>query len=309
MGESFADETSVIQNTESYESDTATGTIGFVISPAEPYSTTDVATIRQFIQRGGTLVVAGDFDGSTNQLLRGLGTSTRITNVPVRDEQEYYRSPALPIAPNVTSSNYTNNISQLTLNYPSSLQLAGNESTVLVRTSSYAYLDLNRDGELNSTETLRQHPVVSREQIGEGELLAVSDPSIFINTMLDQPDNREFVQNLVDRHNRSVLDVSHSGGVPPLVGLLMLLRESTVAQLLGGGLLLAMVGKWRGLLGYTRRLGRRISLSAEVPERRAVDSGALKESLQAKYPDWDEQRVERVAQSIMPRNGEGRNDE
>lgn len=75
---------------------------------------------------------------------------------------------------------------------------------------------------------------MTTERLGAGEVVVVSDPSIFINSMLEQPDNRAFTASLVGSHETVFLDFSHTKERPPLQIALRTLRDSASLQLLFG---------------------------------------------------------------------------
>jgi hypothetical protein len=307
MGNDRPASTEILQSTNAYDEVSPTETISFVIAPDAGYSTNDTDRLGDYVRAGGTLVVAGDFDTTANQLLRGLNSTARLRSVPVRDEQHYYQGPALPVATNVSAHPFTANVSQLTLNHPATLRLQGNQSTVLVETSSYAYLDSNGNEELDQNETLAHYPIVATEQIGDGTVVVASDPSVFINSMLSEPDNRALVAALLSEHDRMVLDVSHSGQLPVLIRVLTFLRESALVQLLAGSSLLVLFWQRERVFARAQALVRTSrSVSRDVPNNR---QNVIKTSLKSRHPDWDEQRIERVAQTIMTRGTERGDDE
>ncbi|ADE04395.1 DUF4350 domain-containing protein [Haloferax volcanii] len=227
-------ETEVVYNTTEYDAvDPApAGSVAFVISPERGYTDAEAARIEAFVRAGGTVVVADDFRPHGNDLLARLGASARIDRTPLRDDRHQYKSGALPVATRVAADPLTRNVTQLSLNHPATV--TANESTVLVRSSNFSYLDRDDDGELDDDETLQSHPVVTRERLGAGDVVVVSDPSVFINAMLDRPDNRAFATALVSDRATVVLDFSHAEERPPLQVALRALRDSGALQLLFG---------------------------------------------------------------------------
>lgn len=235
----------IVFDTTPYETANATGAVAIILAPTEPYSANESQRIRDFVAQGGTVVIADDFGPHSNPLLSAIGTDARFSRLQLRDEREYYRGPSLPLAPNVTATTYTQNVSQLTLNGATAVE-PGN-ATPIVTSSELAYLDRNATGSLSAGDELGAYPVVAVEPIEEGQIITISDPSIFINSMLTQPDNRVFATQLVDSHERAILDYSHAGTQPPLARAVVLLRSSPLLQV-GGGL--AALGVW--LLGWRR---------------------------------------------------------
>lgn len=334
----------IVVNTTAYESADPPRTIAVVLSPEEPYSERDRARLAAFVADGGTLVVAEDVGPVGNTLLSAVGAETRFDHRPVRDERHYYRSPAFPVATEVADAPETEGVDQLTLNHGTTLRADDSEATqVLVRTSSFAYLDENRNERLDDEESMVSRPVVVREEVGNGTVIAVSDPSIFINVMLDRPGNRQFAANLFGSASHALLDYSGHGDQPPLSAALVALRGSVLLQgllVLGG---VAAVLTWsrrpvsivpplrararhsidavRTRLGLPVRSGTR---SSGEPRMSAPDEGpavsrdgvadpfdadAMAASLRTDHPDWDRERIRRVITGVLARRAETRDDD
>jgi hypothetical protein len=313
-----------IRETAAYGDVPANGTIAVVLAPDDPYGPDAVGRLDRFVREGGTLLVAGDYGPYANALLADLGVNARLDGRTLRDERYYYRSPALPIARNVSEHRYTQDVSQLTLNHGTAVQRtesggpnASNRSRVLVNSSAFAYLDGDSNGRLDGGEELGRYPVAVVEPMGEGRVVVVSDPSVFINAMLDRPDNREFVRTLFGAHERVLLDGSHTAGVPPLALAVLVIRDSPFLQvLLGTGALgfIGLLARQPSPIGRARsRLERRnegngrsagIARSGEVRETgveiESTDIGpeAIEAYLVERHPDWDRERVRRVIRGI-----------
>lgn len=300
-------ETHIIRDAEYYQTTAPEGTVVVLLSPESAYTTSEVATLRTFVEQGGTVVVAGDFGSTTNRLLRDLGLGSRLHGALLRDEREYAEGPSLPRATNVTRHPYTADVSQLTLNYATALRVTDENVTHLVETSQYSYLDTNRNDELDENETLRRHTVATVERLDRGRVVVVSDPSVFINAMLDHAGNRQFVTNIVETHDRLGIDITHSGGLPPAAWLVVTIRQSPLVQLICGTLLLFLVFNARrivtGVEEWSEQSGRPMSAQP------AVNADELLASLRHNHPDWDEERLERVAQTLIQREENSRTDD
>jgi hypothetical protein len=154
----------------------------------------DVAQLRAYLEGGGVLILADDY-GYGNTVLEGLEVSARFSGSPLLDPLFNYRSAYFPLATNLEPSPLTAEVSSLALNYASTLE--GEGLNVVARSSPFSYLDLNNDGNRNASEPVGPLPVAGQIMVGTGHLILLADPSIFINTMLDAEDNRQFVQNLL----------------------------------------------------------------------------------------------------------------
>lgn len=237
-----------------------------VLSPTESYGETDRARLAAYVENGGTLVVAEDFRPHANPLLRAVGARARVTGQPLRDDLRNTRTPAFPLATGVarvtteraprggaapgneaprtadgepTNATLTRGVDALALNHPSTV--APNGARVLVNASRFAYLDTNGNATLDATERLGRRPVVTTEPVGEGRVVVVSDPSLFINAMHATESNRRFVENVATTHDRVGIDETHTGAQPPLAVALLALRRDPLLQLLVGGAGLAVV--------------------------------------------------------------------
>ncbi|WP_321112123.1 DUF4350 domain-containing protein [Halorussus salinisoli] len=283
--------TTIARETTAYTQSTPTETLSVILSPDQPYSQEDRQQIESYVRNGGTLVVADDYGSHTNGLLSDLGAEARLDGQPLRDEQFNYRSPAMPVANNVTNHSTVDNVSSVTLNHGTAVN--PNNASVLVSTSHYAYLDTNQNQSLDASETVGSYPVVTTEQLGQGTIIVVGDPSLFINAMIEKSGNRVFAHSLFAGHSHVVLDYSHTASLPPLAVALLLLRDSLLLQFLigvGGTLAVFIVLQTDGLM----RLKRRVTRTQSQPAAIEVTETDLVTHLRKEYPDWDDERIQRV---------------
>lgn len=279
-------------NTSVYRGVDPNETVALVLTPDRAYEPRDAARLRRFVERGGTLVVAEDFGPHSNQLLEDVGATTRVDGRLLRDERYYHRSPNITVATGVQRSQFTTGVDQLTLNHGTALVAntsPASESDVLVNSSSFAYLDGNRNAAFDDRESLERRPVATVEPVGQGLVVVVADPSMMINAMLDRPGNQQFVRNVFAAHEQVILDYSHAERLPPLSYALVVVRDSgplqTALGLLGVGAVALASRRWNPL--------RRESSSSPDP----VETDVLVAQLRTEHPNWDEERLERVARS------------
>jgi len=149
LAEESGAEITVARSTAEYRDAERERTTAFVLGPTDSYADSEVETISTFVDRGGTVVIAADGGSQTNQLLHGLGVESEFDGRQLRDEQRFYRSPALPVASPVAESPLTRDVSQVTLNHGTAVTPA-EDGEVLVNSSAFSYLDTNANAELDA---------------------------------------------------------------------------------------------------------------------------------------------------------------
>lgn len=298
-------EATVARNLEPYGAADPNETVAVVLAPEESYTDDEAAELRSFLERGGTVVVADDFGTTGNALLADLGADSWIDGTLLRDERHFFNSPALPLATNVSDHALTTGVDSVVINHGSAVEPNG--TTVLVRTSGFAYADENGNGDLDDAEELDSYPVITTESVGEGTLVVAGDPSLFINVMLEQPGNRAFVRNLFSAHGFVLLDYSHAGGFPPLALALLVLRGTPLLQVGLGIAGIAAIGAWAsGRYGLPGIGDRDHDEAAAVPE---LTEDEIVAYLERRHPDWDDERVRRVVRGLISRGPQSRGDE
>jgi hypothetical protein len=295
----------LVRETDRYEEVSANETTAIVMAPEEPYGTEDAARVEQFVADGGTLVVLENFGTDANTLLDDVGAEARTDGRLVLDQRHYERGPAMPVATGITEHTRTAGVDQLSLNHATAVD--PDDATVLVETSDYAHLGTSPDDELDEESDLASYPVATTEDVGDGEVVVVGDPSIAINAMYGEPDNAAFLQRQYADDEYVLFDVTHTADVPPLAGAMLTVREWPALQALVGLLVIAAVaGGARRPLGPTLESVRsRLSRSptgASAPPADVTDAGLSDEeraaSLRERHPDWDEARVQRVITAL-----------
>lgn len=295
MADERGTDTGFVQNASTYRSLQPDGTLAIVLSPDESYGDGDARAMRQFVANGGTLLVATDFGSTGNALLADVGASARVDGRPLRDEQIYGASPAFLEATNVSDHPLTAGVDRLTLNHGSSVTTGSGNVTTLVATSPFAYHDENQNDELDDTESVGSYPVATVEPVGDGQIIVVSDPSMFINTMLEADGNSAFATNLIGTHDRLMVDVSHASSLPPLAALLLSIRESAVVQLLLGGTVVVVVTRWEEVASVAQSVFDR----RQRPSSTGVDREAIVAAVRDRHPEWESERIERVTRGII----------
>ena len=223
------------------------GDVAFVIAPAYT-SGNDTAYVREFVERGGTLIVAYRESPRGDALLSEVGANARPDGALLRDEVNYHRSPRLPVATETGDNDLVANLSAVILNHGTVVDPNG--ATVLVESSPYSYLDRDGSGTPGDGQ-IDSFPVATVESVGDGQVIVVGDPSIFINAMQEQDENAAFTRALADGAladgapadgtDHVIVDASGDTSVPPLIVLLLTVRQSPLLQVgLGLGALVVV---------------------------------------------------------------------
>jgi len=153
-----------------------------------------------FVFRGGFLLLADDF-GYGNGLAEQFGVTFYGRRL---FSSSYDRNPAfVRVNATVDTIGY-----EVLLDRPSALERVA-PSQVKASTSALAdsWLDENGNGERDIDEESAVQPVVALVGFGEGAVLLVSDPGLFINDMWGRADNAGFVKALMQRHFPGARDV------------------------------------------------------------------------------------------------------
>ncbi|WP_254533383.1 DUF4350 domain-containing protein [Natrinema gelatinilyticum] len=308
-------ESHLLRDTAQYEELPANETVAFIIAPDEPYEGEDAERIEEFVAEGGTLVVLENFDKTGNTLLADIGAEARVDGQLLRDERHHFRGPTMPVATSVENYTLTTNIEQLTLNYATAIKPG--DATVLVETSDFAYLG-PEDANLNEQNELRSYPVATVENVSDGKVVVVGDPSITINAMYGEPDNTAFVRGLYADADHVIFDRSHGAGVPPLTAAMLATRGSPLLQLLVGTVgigFVAAVSKIRvtsALEAVQSRLPARFQ-----PARNRIggtnspgfSDAERAEFLRRQHPDWDEDQIQHMITALNHPRSETETDE
>ena len=282
-------EVETIGVTTEYQTADSDQAVAFVIEPSESYSGSETEEIDTFLERGGDVVIASSRAGSANQLLADIGAESRFDGRPLRDAQQYYRSPALPVVEPVDETISDDIASQVILNHGTAVTPSG-DSTVLLQSSQSSYLDSNTNQTLDEDEPLREYPVIVREDVANGSVMIVGDSSIFINRMLEQTGNSNFAQNLMIGSETVLLDIPAKEAVPAVAVLIPTTVEPSQVIVLFTALL-SIILLFTIVPAYTETFSHNESRNAEPPE-------SIAETLAEKHPEWGEDRIERVVDSM-----------
>ena len=183
--------------------------------PYLEFSDDELASMRQFVDRGGTLLLMDDY-GYGNSVLRYLGASVRFSNKPLLDPLFNYKNQWLPQITDFSPEVAEGDITVVVLNHATALINAVASETI-AWSSSYSFLDANENESWDQDEVRGPLPIAAQFRFGKGTVVIVSDPSIMINSMLDKGDNYAFTQYLISLNSEPesiFVDYSHLAKTP-----------------------------------------------------------------------------------------------
>lgn len=307
LSEDIDTEVTIAVNTSYYDRSPPEETVALVLSPETGYTQSERMRVAEFVRDGGTLIVAEDYKSHANPLLRSVGATARVNGTPLYDTQNYYRTSAFPKTKPTHRHPAADNVTTVVFNHGTAVD-PGN-STIILRSSAYSYLDTTDDNDLNHNETLQRYPVGTVEEVGKGRVFVLGDPSLFINAMLERGDNAQFVSNLLAEDERLLLDYSQSDSIPLLARITLTLNHSP--QLLtatGGALIVVLALLDRRVDIALKDWWQERQLPNSAHNQLATESG-IRRYLQKEHPDWDPERLQRVTQGIMKRRWDTTDDD
>jgi hypothetical protein len=183
--------------------------------PYEQFSASDLQLLQSYVSKGGTLVVLDDY-GYGNQVLGGLNVNIKFTGEPLLDPLFDYRNKFLPKITDFTQTSLSTNVSSIVFNHASSLNETSG-ATVVAYSSEFSFLDLNDNAAWDSNEPTGSMPVAAYVKLGQGYVIAITDPSMLINGMIGLDDNQQFINNIVNLQGSNVqvfVDQTHLPQAP-----------------------------------------------------------------------------------------------
>ena len=182
-----------------------------ILIPYLDFTPAELEELNSFVTQGGTLILVDDY-GYGNQILEYLGLKARFSGQVLLDPLFSYKNKWLPRISHLRASSVTNDTESLVFNHATCLtDVEANE--VLAQSSSFSFLDLNGNQVWDKDEPTGPLPVISHHNLGNGQIILISDPSLFINSMEIIEDNYSFIQNIAAITTaRLLIDQSH---LPP----------------------------------------------------------------------------------------------
>ncbi|MDD5126675.1 MAG: DUF4350 domain-containing protein [Dehalococcoidales bacterium] len=182
-----------------------------ILIPYTDFQPAELESVKGFISRGGTLVLADDY-GNGNRVLEYLGLKARFSRQALLDPLSNYNSQWFPRIIHFTDNFLTHQVEELVFNHATSLaDIASDE--IIAQSSMFSFLDANNNQNWDEGEATGRMPVISRHSLGKGQIILIADASIFINSMSEMPGNRRLLTNLAGISPAGLyLDQSH---LPP----------------------------------------------------------------------------------------------
>ena len=182
-----------------------------ILIPYLNFTPDELDKINSFVTQGGTLILADDY-GYGNQILEYLGLKARFSGRTLLDPLSNYKNKWFPRFFHIKSSPFTQNTESLVFNHTTCLTNVETDDA-LALSSLFSFLDLNSNQTYDEDEPTGPLPVISHHNLGSGQIILISDPSIFINSMKTMEGNYNFIQNIAALTTGSLLiDQSH---LPP----------------------------------------------------------------------------------------------
>jgi hypothetical protein len=163
--------------------------------PYVPYTTDELAQMKQFVENGGKLVMMDDF-GYGNSFLEYAGIPARFDNTPLLDPLFNYKNEYFPRILDFNESVTGSGIKVIAFNHGTALS-GVSQSQALAWSSSMSFLDTNQNGNLDPGETQGPFVVAASISLGEGTVDLVSDSSMIMNAAAGSNDNNAFVNYLM----------------------------------------------------------------------------------------------------------------
>ena len=163
--------------------------------PYVPYTTDELAQMKQFVENGGKLVMMDDF-GYGNSFLEYAGIPARFDNTPLLDPLFNYKNEYFPRILDFNASVTGSGIKVIAFNHGTALS-GVSQSQALAWSSNMSFLDTNQNGNMDPGEPQGPFVVAASISLGEGTVDLVSDSSMIMNAAAGSNDNNAFVNYLM----------------------------------------------------------------------------------------------------------------
>lgn len=165
-----------------------------ILVPYTGFSDVELGQLRSYVSSGGTLVLLDDY-GFGNQVLSGLGLKMRFMGYTLMDPLFNHKNALMPKITNFANQSFSVNVTSVVFNHATALNGTSDASVIAV-SSSFSFVDVNGDGEFDAGDVAGPMPVAAFVRVGEGFVVAVTDPSLLINGMVGFDDNLLFIRDV-----------------------------------------------------------------------------------------------------------------
>ncbi len=192
-----------------------------IMQPVNRFSQPEAQDVRNFVTRGGTVIVA-DGSGVSNSLLREMNLGVTIQDqYAVHDPAYNWRAQALPIALVVPSSasqfRFLADVKGIALVRPSPLEIQSGSGARRLAITSPLSLELARNSSALELPMIGPSPnviakgpfvVAAAQRIGNGTIIVVGDSQFFTNSVWTTANDGTLIANLLSGAT-VYLDTSH----------------------------------------------------------------------------------------------------
>ena len=179
-------------------------TVLLIIGVERAYTEPEAKAIHEFARQGGRVLLADDF-GHGNSAISGLQTvgasffGQQLYDLNHWEEPIHPHNASYVVADaDLPGLGFTG---QLLLSQPTALKVReGSKAIPLLRSSPAGFVDLDGDGfgdPDEGTYAIGGAVILAEAEIGSGRMLLLSDPSLFINSLYGELDNRDFARALI----------------------------------------------------------------------------------------------------------------
>ena len=273
-----------------------------IIGPRSSFTDSEISYIRIFLNNGGLLFLADDF-GTGNELLKGINATSRFSGNLLIDLSFEKSAEFVTVFDFQNFSHpFFNNVTRILFNYPTSINM-GKNAFKLASSSELSWIDKNLNEKEDAGELKGPFPVIVIEDYGEGQIVLLSDPSVLINSMKNQLDNKKFIENLLNyffkNRNTILIDESHRDVSTPWK-VSVFLPSSISFELKIGIILLVIfvfIFFFTSIPQYIFKRFNDLIIKKKVEKKSPSDKELIKELL-SKHPSWKKAKLEEILRGL-----------
>ena len=280
-----------------YSSDPIDTTI-LIIGPRKSFTNEEIEYMKFFLNEGGFLFLADDF-GTGNELLSKINATSQFSNQLMMD-LSFEKNASFVVIFDIINISHplTENITGLLLNYPTSLYTNPN-SIILAKSSKMSWLDTNANSKKDDDELNGPFTILAIEPYGKGEIVLFSDPSLLINSMENQIDNKIFNNQLLNYllNNRNTIIIDESHRIDSIPFYFMYIFPSSIGFEFKISIILILLLIYLLLFTrlptfFTKKILKIFYKSKKLPQEKINLS--LIDDVIKKHPSWNRYKLEKI---------------